>query len=73
MSLKYSRENPMKSMFRPTAIGGCRCGRRHRHRPRRRAAVSKVADLPIGHGLNAATLKYGDLAADGVIDPVNAH
>jgi chaperonin GroEL len=32
--------------------------------------VNKVAELPVGHGLNAATLKYGDLAADGVIDPV---
>ena len=33
-------------------------------------AVNKVGELPAGHGLNAATLKYGDLAADGVIDPV---
>ncbi|MEZ0362328.1 chaperonin GroEL [Mycobacterium sp. pUA109] len=33
-------------------------------------ATSKVAELPTGHGLNAATLNYGDLAADGVIDPV---
>jgi chaperonin GroEL len=33
-------------------------------------AVNKVAELPVGHGLNAATLTYGDLAADGVIDPV---
>ncbi len=32
--------------------------------------VSKVAELKAGHGFNAATLKYGDLAADGVIDPV---
>ncbi|HEY9303679.1 MAG TPA: chaperonin GroEL, partial [Mycobacterium sp.] len=32
--------------------------------------VNKVAELPVGHGLNAATLNYGDLAADGVIDPV---
>ncbi|BBZ05769.1 60 kDa chaperonin 2 [Mycolicibacterium chitae] len=32
--------------------------------------VSKVGDLPAGHGFNAATLEYGDLAADGVIDPV---
>ncbi|ORV97307.1 chaperonin GroEL [Mycobacterium kyorinense] len=32
--------------------------------------VNKVAELPAGHGLNAATLSYGDLAADGVIDPV---
>ncbi len=32
--------------------------------------VSKVSELPVGHGLNAATLEYGDLAADGVIDPV---
>src|ERR1700730_13717810 len=33
-------------------------------------AVNKVAQLPKGHGLNAATLAYGDLLADGVIDPV---
>jgi chaperonin GroEL len=32
--------------------------------------VSKVAELKVGHGFNAATLEYGDLAADGVIDPV---
>jgi chaperonin GroEL len=32
--------------------------------------VSKVAEMPAGHGFNAATLVYGDLAADGVIDPV---
>ncbi len=32
--------------------------------------VSKVAGLPDGHGLNAATGKYGDLVADGVVDPV---
>jgi chaperonin GroEL len=32
--------------------------------------VNKVGELPAGQGLNAATLSYGDLAADGVIDPV---
>lgn len=32
--------------------------------------VSKVAELPAGHGLNAATGEYGDLIAQGVIDPV---
>src|ERR1700758_2938774 len=32
--------------------------------------VNKVGELPAGHGFNAETLKYGDLAADGVIDPV---
>jgi chaperonin GroEL len=32
--------------------------------------VNKVRDLPAGQGLNAATLEYGDLIADGVIDPV---
>jgi chaperonin GroEL len=26
--------------------------------------------LPVGHGFNAATGDYGDLIADGVIDPV---
>jgi chaperonin GroEL len=32
--------------------------------------VSKVGELPAGQGLNAATLTYGDLVADGVVDPV---
>ncbi|BBX06317.1 chaperonin GroEL [Mycolicibacterium aichiense] len=32
--------------------------------------VNKVSELPDGHGFNAATLTYGDLIADGVIDPV---
>lgn len=32
--------------------------------------VSKVAELPKGHGFNAGTLTYGDLLADGVVDPV---
>jgi chaperonin GroEL len=32
--------------------------------------VNKVAGLPAGHGFNAATLEYGDLVADGIIDPV---
>ena len=32
--------------------------------------VNKVGELPANHGFNAATLEYGDLVADGVIDPV---
>jgi chaperonin GroEL len=32
--------------------------------------VSKVSELPKGHGLNAATGEYVDLVAAGVIDPV---
>ncbi|MFV1362857.1 chaperonin GroEL [Mycolicibacterium elephantis] len=32
--------------------------------------VSKVLELPEGQGFNAATLTYGDLAADGIVDPV---
>ena len=32
--------------------------------------VAAVADLPAGHGYNAATGQYGDLMAQGVIDPV---
>src|SRR5487761_734748 len=32
--------------------------------------VAKIADLPVGHGYNAATGEYGDLMAQGVIDPV---
>jgi chaperonin GroEL len=33
-------------------------------------AVNKVSELAAGQGLNADTLSYGDLVADGVIDPV---
>ena len=33
-------------------------------------AVHKVSELPAGQGLNAETLSYGDLVADGVVDPV---
>ncbi|MFZ0833083.1 MAG: TCP-1/cpn60 chaperonin family protein, partial [Mycobacterium sp.] len=33
-------------------------------------AVNKVAGLPKGQGLNAATLTYGDLVDDGIVDPV---
>jgi chaperonin GroEL len=32
--------------------------------------VAKVVDLPLGHGFNALTGQYGDLMADGVIDPL---
>ncbi|MCP2335566.1 chaperonin GroEL [Actinomadura rupiterrae] len=32
--------------------------------------VSKVQELETGHGFNAATGEYGDLVAQGVIDPV---
>lgn len=31
--------------------------------------ANKVADLPVGHGLNAATGEYGDMFAQGIIDP----
>jgi chaperonin GroEL len=31
--------------------------------------VNKVSELPAGQGFNAATLTYGDLQADGVVDP----
>jgi chaperonin GroEL len=31
--------------------------------------VNKVSDLKFGHGLNAATGEYGDLFAQGIIDP----
>ncbi|PJE22678.1 MAG: molecular chaperone GroEL, partial [Mycobacterium sp.] len=33
-------------------------------------AVNKVSELPTGQGLNAATRSYGDLGADGIVDPV---
>lgn len=32
--------------------------------------VNTVSELPDGHGFNGATLTYGDLAADGIVDPV---
>jgi len=32
--------------------------------------AARVAALPVGHGYNAATDEYGDLVAQGVIDPV---
>jgi len=32
--------------------------------------VAKTAELPRGQGFNAATLEYGDLVAQGVMDPV---
>src|SRR3984893_1326170 len=32
--------------------------------------VAKIVNLPAGHGYNAATGEYGDLMAQGVIDPV---
>ncbi len=32
--------------------------------------VNKVSELPVGQGFNAATLEFGDLLADGVVDPV---
>ncbi|MET0589560.1 MAG: TCP-1/cpn60 chaperonin family protein, partial [Naasia sp.] len=31
--------------------------------------AEKVRSLPVGHGLNAATGEYGDLFAQGIIDP----
>jgi chaperonin GroEL len=32
--------------------------------------VARIAELPAGHGYNAATGEYGDMVAQGVIDPV---
>jgi chaperonin GroEL len=32
--------------------------------------VARIADLPAGHGYNAATGEFGDLMAQGVLDPV---
>ncbi|OBG84714.1 chaperonin GroL [Mycobacterium sp. E802] len=31
--------------------------------------VNKVSELPNGQGFNAATLAYGDLVAEGIVDP----
>ena len=35
-----------------------------------RVAVNKVRELGVGFGYNAATDEYGDLVAQGVLDPV---
>ena len=43
---------------------------RRERRPRGLRRHAKIAELPAGHGLNAATGEYGDLVAQGVIDPV---
>jgi chaperonin GroEL len=32
--------------------------------------VARIAELPAGHGYNAATNEFGDLVAQGVLDPV---
>ncbi|WBP96450.1 chaperonin GroEL [Mycolicibacterium neoaurum] len=32
--------------------------------------VNKVSELPVGQGFNAASLTYGDLLAEGIVDPV---
>src|SRR5580693_6159162 len=32
--------------------------------------VAKIAEMPLGQGFNAATGEYGDLMAQGIIDPV---
>ena len=32
--------------------------------------VAKIAGLPLGHGFDAAALRYGDLVEAGIIDPV---
>jgi len=32
--------------------------------------IARIAELPAGHGYNAATGEFGDLIAQGVIDPV---
>jgi chaperonin GroEL len=32
--------------------------------------AERVANLPVGHGLNAATEEYVDMVAAGIIDPV---
>jgi chaperonin GroEL len=32
--------------------------------------IARIAELPAGHGYNAATGEFGDLVAQGVLDPV---
>ena len=55
------------------AQGAVRAGPLDRDRTRARRAPSwwrRIATLPAGHGYNAATGEYGDLMAQGVLDPV---
>ena len=56
---------------RPEVAASSRCAGSPRT-PGSRATSSSTRsrELPVGHGLNAATDAYGDLVADGVIDPV---
>ncbi|MCW2542980.1 MAG: chaperonin GroEL, partial [Frankiales bacterium] len=61
-------------------LAGVRLVRRALIEPARRIAINaglegsvvaaKIAELPVGSGLNAATGEYGDLVAQGVVDPV---
>jgi chaperonin GroEL len=61
-------------------LAGVRLVRRALVEPARRIAINaglegsvvaaKIAELPVGSGLNAATGEYGDLVAQGVVDPV---
>ncbi|MDT7555372.1 MAG: chaperonin GroEL [Pseudonocardiales bacterium] len=61
-------------------LAGVRLVRRALIEPARRIAINaglegsvvaaKIAELPVGSGLNAATGEYGDLIAQGVVDPV---
>ena len=52
------------------AVGARPGGSRRTRAPRAASSWRAIADLPAGHGYNAATGEYGDLVAQGVIDPV---
>ncbi|MFJ8083435.1 chaperonin GroEL [Streptomyces sp. SAI-170] len=55
-AVKLALEAPLKQI---AANGGLEGG----------VIVEKVRNLPVGHGLNAATGEYVDMIAEGIIDP----
>ncbi len=66
--------------FTGDEMAGVRLVRRALTEPMRRIAINaglegsvaaaKVAEMPLGHGLDAATGIYGDLLSAGIVDPV---
>lgn len=55
--VKVAIESPIKQIAHNAGINGG-------------VVVDRVANLPEGHGFNAATGEYGDLLAEGIADPV---
>ena len=59
--------SPRQSVTRPPAPASTAA---FTVRPEGGVVIATVAGLKPGHGFNAATGEYGDLVAEGVIDPV---